>query len=303
MMTVSIGKADASCVDKVTLTSGMVNAVQVTFAFSSEWEGFDKIAVFSNGSTSIDISLEDDDRCHIPHEVLAVAGKEVTCGVYGSKDGVALPTVKCSLGKVVDGADPSGEESAEPTPSMLVDHENRISALEKSTGTGEHTHDLAGYYEEAVSLNGITTYSGMSGHGGITDNTLTNHAITQETFTIDIQGKVNVLIHTSYDQTSLYVDGVRVDHTMNLEDLDLEYSGEVKENIQVSIPAKHEVTFETFTVQTSKNGFMTGEQAGHLANTPTTAEVESLINNAFGIVAQVFDEVHEYAESLGGDEA
>lgn len=123
MITITIGKADATTVDRVTLTSGMVKAVCVAFQFSDDWEGMNKVAVFSNGSTTIDVSIDEVDRCYIPHEVLAVPGKDVTCGVYGSQgDGDALnvlPTVKCSLGKVVEGVDPTGDESIPPTPSIL----------------------------------------------------------------------------------------------------------------------------------------------------------------------------------------
>ena len=120
MITISIGKADAICTNKVTLTSGMVNAVQVVFSFSDEWDEFNKVAVFSNGNTSVDVSLDDEESCYIPHEVLTDAGKEVSVGVYGCKglgdDYVAIPTRKCSLGKIIEGTDPSGEEPTEPTP-------------------------------------------------------------------------------------------------------------------------------------------------------------------------------------------
>ena len=140
MITICIGKADAQCTDKVTLTSGMVQAVQVLFDFSEEWEGLTKIAVFSNGDTTLDIALDTLDQCYIPHEVMAIAGREVTCGIYGSKgedsEYVAIPTVVCSLGKVVEGACPTGTNPAEPTPTMLQDHENRITALETSGGGG-----------------------------------------------------------------------------------------------------------------------------------------------------------------------
>ena len=123
MITITIGKADATTVDRVTLTSGMVKAVCVAFQFSDDWEGMNKVAVFSNGSTTIDVSIDEVDRCYIPHEVLAVPGKDVTCGVYGSQgtgDALnVLPTVKCSLGKVVEGVDPTGDESVPPTPNFM----------------------------------------------------------------------------------------------------------------------------------------------------------------------------------------
>lgn len=52
-----------------------------------------------------------------------------------------------------------------------------------------------------------------------------------------------------------------------------------------------------------KSGYMNESHLKRLENTCTIAEVNSLIGEAFGTVEAVFDEVHEYAESLGGDEA
>lgn len=162
MVTISIGKADTECPDKVTLTSGMVKAVQVAFTFSDGWEGFDKIAVFSNGKTSLDVSLDDEDKCYIPHEILAVAGKEVTVGIYGTKgegdEYTAIPTEKCSLGKVVEGVNPSGEEPVEPTPTVWEDLIIRVKNLEE------------GNYVTAENIGVMTTfvdydhfYTGMVG--------------------------------------------------------------------------------------------------------------------------------------------
>lgn len=140
MITISIGKADTTCVDKITLTSGMVKAVQVAFDFTDEWEGFDKVAVFSNGEISVDVSIDDTGRCYIPHEILATHGKEITCGIYGSKgvgkDYRAIPTAKCSLGKVVEGVNPAGEEPTEPTPNIWDELRIRVENLENNGSDG-----------------------------------------------------------------------------------------------------------------------------------------------------------------------
>ncbi len=139
MMTITVGKADAECPEKVTLTSGMVNAVQIVFSFSEHWDEFDnKIAVFSNGATTLDVPLDEESKCFVPHEVLKQPGKEVSVGVYGSKgegsDYVAIPTEKCSLGKVVEGVNPTGEEPSEPTPTVLDDLVIRVGNLENYLG-------------------------------------------------------------------------------------------------------------------------------------------------------------------------
>jgi hypothetical protein len=56
-------------------------------------------------------------------------------------------------------------------------------------------------------------------------------------------------------------------------------------------------------VEEYNGGHMTSEQVKRLGDTYTISEVNNLIAEAFGTVEAVFDEVHEYAESLGGDEA
>ena len=100
-------------------TSGMVG-VKIKFSFSSEWAGLSKTAVFTNGDTTIDV-LNVADEITIPHEVLAISGKKLKVGVYGYTVGdngnieIAIPTVYADLGKVVKGADPSGDVSADPT--------------------------------------------------------------------------------------------------------------------------------------------------------------------------------------------
>lgn len=100
------------------LTAGMAKAVTVQFVFSPEWDGLTKTAVFSNGKTTVDVLAAswDGDTVPVPHEVLAVPGRHARVGVYGADEsGVVLPTVWVSLGKVQPGADPSGDETADPS--------------------------------------------------------------------------------------------------------------------------------------------------------------------------------------------
>ena len=40
------------------LSSGMTGVIQVAFAFSEDWDGLQKTAVFSNGTVSIDVPEE-----------------------------------------------------------------------------------------------------------------------------------------------------------------------------------------------------------------------------------------------------
>lgn len=220
LVTISIGKADVTCPDKVLLTSGMVNAVQVLFEFSKEWEGFNKIAVFSNGVTSVDIALDSEGKCHIPHEILAAAGRDVSVGIYGSKgegdDYVAIPTVKCSLGKVVEGVNPSGEEPSEPTPTIWDNLKNQ---LDKKYITAEGAPDsrtegavgclymdtTSGEVYKCVAVNeGTYTWESVGNQGADSNNVLdtytpTNNLLNLETAEFNTRMDINGKKYTNDD--------------------------------------------------------------------------------------------------------
>lgn len=115
------------------LTAGMSKAVTVQFVFSPEWDGLTKTAVFSNGKTTVDVLAAnwDGDTVPVPHEVLAVPGRHARVGVYGADEsGVILPTVWVSLGKVQPGADPSGDETADPSLPVWAQLQKQIGDLD-----------------------------------------------------------------------------------------------------------------------------------------------------------------------------
>ena len=119
MIQIHITKACAHlCSPPELLTAGMAKAVSVEFAFSSDWDGLTKTAVFTNGRATIDVlpAKWDGDTVTVPPEILAVAGRYARVGVYGTNaSGVVLPTVWVSLGKVQPAAEPSGDPSTAPT--------------------------------------------------------------------------------------------------------------------------------------------------------------------------------------------
>lgn len=119
MIQIHITKACAHlCSPPELLTAGMAKAVGVRFAFSEEWDGLTKTAVFTNGRDTVDVLAAkwDGDAVDIPPEVLTAAGRYARVGVYGTNaSGVVLPTVWATLGKVQPAAEPSGDPSADPT--------------------------------------------------------------------------------------------------------------------------------------------------------------------------------------------
>lgn len=115
------------------LTAGMSKAVTVKFVFSPAWDGLTKTAVFTNGKTTVDVLAAswDGDTVPVPHEVLAAPGRHARVGVYGANEsGVVLPTVWVSLGKVQPGADPSGDETADPSLPVWAQLQKQIGDLD-----------------------------------------------------------------------------------------------------------------------------------------------------------------------------
>ena len=144
------------------LTAGMAKAVTVEFVFSPEWDGLTKTAVFSNGKTTVDVLAAnwDGDTVPVPYEVLAVPGRHARVGVYGANEsGVILPTVWVSLGKVQPGADPSGDETADPALPVWAQLQKQIGDLD----------DLKTYNKgNLVAAINEARQSGGSGGGGYT---------------------------------------------------------------------------------------------------------------------------------------
>lgn len=98
------------------VTSGSVNVYPVQFEFSEDWDGLTRTAVFKAGAETRSILLDDTGKCIIPWEVLSSHGRQLTAGVYGTRDGdVVLPTVWADLGPILYGVT-TGEAAQEPTP-------------------------------------------------------------------------------------------------------------------------------------------------------------------------------------------
>ena len=134
MIQIHINKACAHlCSPPELLTAGMAKAVGVRFAFSEEWDGLTKTAVFTNRKKTVDVleSEWDGNRLIVPYEILADAGLIARVGVYGSNaSGVVLPTVWVTLGKVMPAAEPSGDPAAEPTLPIWAQLQEQIGDLD-----------------------------------------------------------------------------------------------------------------------------------------------------------------------------
>ena len=91
-----------------------------------DWEGLAKTAVFRAGEVTKD-ALVVDSVSKIPHEVL-IPGVALEIGVYGTKDdgAIVIPTVWAKTNLVKAGADPSGDEGADPSLPFWAELQERL---------------------------------------------------------------------------------------------------------------------------------------------------------------------------------
>lgn len=137
----------------------MANAETIKFNFSADWDTLTKTAVFTDGKVTVDVLQSrwlTGNTVNIPAEVLATAGRSVRVGVYGTNaSGVVLPTVWATLGKVQPGADPSGDETADPSLPVWAQLQKQIGDLD----------DLQTYNKGNL-VDAINEARGSGGSGG-----------------------------------------------------------------------------------------------------------------------------------------
>lgn len=128
-ITIQVSGNQVFVTNRQPLVAGTVG-MPVEFTFDGHWQDLQKTAVFRcDGITYTVLELED--RAAIPWELLRKPGCTVYTGVYGaSADGaVQTPTLWVELGTVQPGADPSGDESADPTLPVWQQLSNRLDSL------------------------------------------------------------------------------------------------------------------------------------------------------------------------------
>ena len=140
------------------LVAGTVNEYTARFAFSADWDGYQRVAVFNADGTERE-QLLTDDTCKVPWEVL-LPGAYLKVGVYGTRDGSRLPTIWTThRQRIHDGAGPT-EEAADPSPTLVEQLLARMGDL--STLETEDKSSLVAAINEVWS-------SGGSGGSSVTD--------------------------------------------------------------------------------------------------------------------------------------
>lgn len=152
----------AICTRTERLTSGMVG-LQCEFVFDGAWDGLARTAVFTAGNEKRDVLLTGA-LCTVPWEVLQHPGYQLVIGVYGSNaDGtLIIPTCYAMCGSIAPGADPSGEESTDPTLPVWGQLQGMIGNLSKLQTASKDT--LVGAINEAAQSGGkVDTTLSISG--------------------------------------------------------------------------------------------------------------------------------------------
>lgn len=121
-------------------TKGCAKSIFVSFEFrTDEWNSLAKTIVFRGGEISIDVVLSGTNKIPIPPEMLELdIGNTVEVSVYGSSgDGVVLCSDWLKLFCVEDGANPSGDESTDPTLPIWAQILAQIGDLDELTTTNK----------------------------------------------------------------------------------------------------------------------------------------------------------------------
>jgi hypothetical protein len=119
MIRLSLTRADATVTETETLTAGRVG-LECAFAFNSDWDGLEKVAVFE-GAETIEVALGTANVAVVPPECMATAGYNLRCGAYGmsATRAIVIPTIWAKAGKIKDSAAPD-ESLADFTPTLAA---------------------------------------------------------------------------------------------------------------------------------------------------------------------------------------
>lgn len=135
------------------------------------WDALSKTVVFSGSGMTKDI-LDAGETVTVPVEVVSRASSYLRVGVYGTdaENNIAIPTIWADLGKIQDAANPSGDESTDPSLPVWVQLQEQINDL-KENGTGGGGG--GGY--TPITING----EGPDKNGNFVINTLNDAEIAQ----------------------------------------------------------------------------------------------------------------------------
>lgn len=114
-ITIQITGNQATVTQNPAVVAGSVG-LPVAFMFDESWDGLEKTVLFRVGEQVYQV-LSPGQTVAIPWELLTQPGVTLWAGAWGSSpDGtVQIPTIWVSLGQILPGTQPAGEETKDPT--------------------------------------------------------------------------------------------------------------------------------------------------------------------------------------------
>lgn len=128
--TIAVSGVQAITETCAVIPAGIVGAT-VTIRFTDpRWEGLTKIAVFQ-GCETRDVTMTGE-TVGIPHETVAQPDHTLRLGIYGvdTQQNLVIPTLWTTVGVTREAAEPSRDESLDPTPTVWEQLAYRMTELE-----------------------------------------------------------------------------------------------------------------------------------------------------------------------------
>ncbi len=159
MITISINGNSVRVTRFLPVVAGTVG-MPVFFEFDESWQGLSKTAVFRVGSTVMD-QVNIGSVATVPWELLQKPGCRLFVGVCGTDGTKSLPTLWADLGEIQSGADPSGEESIQPSLPVWQQLSNQVDQLfARCAGSGIQPVYLFADLSSAIAAVNADDFSG-----------------------------------------------------------------------------------------------------------------------------------------------
>lgn len=149
------------------ITSGTVG-MPIEFEFDEQWDNLWKLAVFQAGSIVKTIEIGDDGLV-VPWEVLEKPCMILNIGVYGTnaEGNIVIPSVWANVCPIINGVDPEGDHTTEPTQSMwqmMLEYIKELATkpalrVDKVFLPALAWEGADGFYSQVVEINGVSAYS------------------------------------------------------------------------------------------------------------------------------------------------
>lgn len=175
MIEILVSKALATVTANETITSGMTG-VKVHFSFSSDWDGYDKTAVFKTDEIAkvvFDTDWEND-VCIIPWEVLQKPDYVLSVGIYGYKDNVRTPTIWVEIGNIRSATEPTKDPALHESDAwqgMKDQMKEMVAEGKTSADTATQKADAASASAEAAKNSADTANAAQDAASQIKDTT------------------------------------------------------------------------------------------------------------------------------------